>query len=35
MENGAAGICLFTPRRMTEAHWEAFEKAIRTDYTEN
>ena len=28
MENGAAGICLFTPRRMTEAHWKAFEKAI-------
>ncbi len=32
MENGAAGICLFTPRRMTDAHWEAFAKAIRTDY---
>ena len=28
MENGAAGICLFTPRRMTEAHWAALEKAI-------
>lgn len=29
MENGAAGICLFTPGRMTEAHWEAFAKAIK------
>lgn len=28
MDNGAAGICLFTPGRMTDAHWEAFEKAI-------
>ena len=28
IENGAAGICLFTPGRMTEAHWEEFEKAI-------
>lgn len=28
MENGAAGICLFTPERMTPEHWEAFEKAI-------
>jgi len=28
MDNGAAGICLFTPGRMTEAHWEAFAKAI-------
>ena len=28
MENGAAGICLFTPDRMTEAGWAAFEKAI-------
>lgn len=35
MENGAAGICLFTPRRMTEAHWEIFAKAIRTDYRKN
>ena len=33
MENGAAGICLFTPGRMTEAHWEVFEKAIRTEFT--
>ena len=29
MENGAEGICLFTPERMTDAHWEAFAKAIR------
>ncbi len=33
MENGAAGICLFTPGRMTEAHWEVFQKAIRKDFT--
>ena len=33
MENGAEGICLFTPGRMTEAHWKVFEKAIRKDYT--
>ena len=32
MENGAAGICLFTPGRMTEAHWEAFDKAIHINY---
>jgi len=35
MVNGAAGICLFTPGRMTEAHWEVFEQAIRKDYTLN
>jgi len=28
MDNGATGICLFTPGRMTDAHWKAFEKAI-------
>lgn len=33
MQNGAAGICLFTPGRMTDAHWEVFEKAIYIDYT--
>lgn len=33
MENGATGICLFTPERMTEAHWKAFEKAIHIDYS--
>jgi hypothetical protein len=32
MENGAAGICLFTPGRMTDAHWKEFDKAIRIDY---
>ena len=32
MENGAAGICLFTPGRMTEAHWVEFEKAIYKEY---
>ena len=33
MQNGAAGICLFTPGRMTEAHWEIFAQAIRKDFT--
>ncbi|NNK76713.1 MAG: hypothetical protein HKP42_11715 [Maribacter sp.] len=33
MENGAAGICLFTPGRMKPAHWEAFERAIYADYS--
>lgn len=33
MENGAAGICLFTPERMIDAHWEAFDKAIHQQYT--
>lgn len=32
MENGAAGICLFTPGRMTDAHWIAFKKAIYKEY---
>ncbi|MDC6365113.1 MULTISPECIES: hypothetical protein [Flavobacteriaceae] len=32
MVNGAKGICLFTPDRMTDAHWEEFEKAIYKDY---
>ncbi len=32
MDNGATGICLFTPGRMTDAHWKAFKKAIYTDY---
>jgi uncharacterized lipoprotein YddW (UPF0748 family) len=32
MENGAAGICLFTPGRMTDAHWEEFDQAIRIKY---
>lgn len=35
MQNGAAGICLFTPGRMTDAHWEVFQDAIRKDYTMN
>ncbi|MFW6042993.1 MAG: lipoprotein [Marinilabiliaceae bacterium] len=29
MENGATGVCLFTPGRMTEEHWEVFSKAIK------
>ncbi len=33
MKNGATGICLFTPGRMTEAHWEAFDEAIHKDYS--
>lgn len=32
MINGAAGVCLFTPRRMTDEHWEVFDKAIRKRY---
>jgi len=32
MENGATGICLFTPGRMTDAHWTAFNKAIYKEY---
>lgn len=32
MINGAAGICLFTPQRMTKAHWKALRKAIRKEY---
>jgi hypothetical protein len=31
--NGAAGVCLFTPGRMTDEHWEVFEEAIRKDFT--
>lgn len=34
MENGATGICLFTPERMKPEHWEAFDKAIYTEYTQ-
>ena len=33
MENGAAGIALFTPFSMTEAHWEALNKAIHKSYS--
>jgi hypothetical protein len=33
MENGAAGICLFTPGRMTDEHWVVLEKTIRKDFT--
>lgn len=28
MDNGAAGVCLFTPERMTDEHWKVFAKAI-------
>ncbi|MEM9324719.1 MAG: hypothetical protein AAGA85_03650 [Bacteroidota bacterium] len=34
MVNGAHGVCLFTPNRMTDAHWVEFEKAIYKDYSE-
>lgn len=29
LKAGAAGICLFTPDRMTEEHWKALEEVIR------
>lgn len=32
MENGAAGICLFTPERMTAEDWVIFKKAIHSSY---
>jgi len=32
MENGAKGICLFTPERMTGDHWVVFKKAIHMSY---
>jgi hypothetical protein len=35
IKNGAAGICLFTPTRMTDKHWEVFDIAIRKDYSKN
>ncbi|SEF75988.1 glycoside hydrolase family 10 protein [Parabacteroides chinchillae] len=33
MENGAAGITLFTPNSMTDEHWKALDKAIHQNYT--
>ena len=33
MENGAAGVALFTPGNMTDEHWKAFDKAIHQPYT--
>ncbi|MCM4163262.1 MULTISPECIES: hypothetical protein [unclassified Arenibacter] len=35
MENGATGICLFTPERMKPEHWAAFDKAIHADYSKD
>ncbi len=32
IKNGAAGICLFTPERMTDKHWKVFRKAVRKQY---
>lgn len=34
MSNGAAGICLFTPGRMTPAHWEVLDNALYKSYSE-
>jgi hypothetical protein len=34
MENGATGICLFTPGRMTGEHWQALAVAIRKDFSQ-
>ena len=28
LEKGAAGICLFTPGRMSPEHWDALKKAL-------
>jgi putative Mn2+ efflux pump MntP len=28
IDNGATGVCLFTPERMTDEHWKVFAKAI-------
>lgn len=33
MANGAEGICLFTPGRMTDADWKILQEIIYTDYT--
>ncbi|EZH74541.1 hypothetical protein ATO12_12285 [Aquimarina atlantica] len=33
IQNGATGICLFTPNRMTDTHWEVLQKTISTDFT--
>ena len=30
--NGASGICLFTPNRMTEAHWEVFQRVLKSSF---
>jgi len=33
VQNGASGICLFTPGRMTDEHWAVFQAAIRKDFS--
>jgi hypothetical protein len=33
MNNGATGICLFTPERMTAKHWAVFSKAMYKKYS--
>jgi hypothetical protein len=33
MENGAAGICLFTPERMTSEHWEVLRTRQHKHYS--
>ncbi|GGX26277.1 hypothetical protein GCM10007384_29280 [Aquimarina muelleri] len=35
MKNGATGVCLFTPNRMTDAHWKVLQNVIHTDFTKN
>lgn len=32
LENGATGVCLFTPGRMTDEHWKVLEATIRKDF---
>ncbi|HKK79626.1 MAG TPA: hypothetical protein VJ933_08355, partial [Phaeodactylibacter sp.] len=31
LENGAAGVCLFTPGRMTKKHWRALRRSLRRE----
>jgi hypothetical protein len=33
MNAGSAGVCLFVPERMTERHWNAFDKIISQKYS--
>jgi len=33
MINGASGICIFTPDRMTKEHWEVLQKIIYSDFS--
>jgi hypothetical protein len=29
LKSGASGVCLFTPGRMTDEHWQAFDRAVK------